>query len=431
MILDDLNSKKRYVLSIASFTLQSIIGLFMGHHFDMQIFYVAGNAVSNGFAPYGIFYPSLIFNSPNFFERISGIGYPPPWGFFLGLVYMFVYEPTKNIYAYNLAIKIPSILSNIALAFIGERIAIQEGLRKTTTSRIFLFFLFNPLLIYISAIWGQFDSLVILTCIMGLVFLTNEKIILSSLLFAVSVSLKIIPFVLLPAMLLFIKRNYGLKQISKFILPFSIFSLILTYIPFVIFNWDFNIIRENLDVHFIRAGCFTLFNIFNLIYNIEFLPKELEFLGFLWIPGLFLAYLLLNRTSLSNRLDLFRWASSIIFILLLTRSWVSEQNIVLLMPLVMLGLIKDFKRWIYVNLLTIIVFIFTFLNTSPFQMFFLISSESLEFIRTLDLEYRFPRLFLKFLIIIPWHILGWIYIKHTLNPVKNLDNNASSILDRE
>ncbi|MCZ2846276.1 MAG: glycosyltransferase 87 family protein, partial [Candidatus Bathyarchaeota archaeon] len=225
MILDDLNSKKRYVLSIASFTLQSIIGLFMGHHFDMQIFYVAGNAVSNGFAPYGIFYPSLIFNSPNFFERISGIGYPPPWGFFLGLVYMFVYEPTKNIYAYNLAIKIPSILSNIALAFIVERIAIQEGLRKTTTSRIFLFFLFNPLTIYISAIWGQFDSLVILTCILGLILLTNEKIILSSLLFAVSVSLKIIPFVLLPAMLLFIKRNYGLKQISEFILPFSIFSL--------------------------------------------------------------------------------------------------------------------------------------------------------------------------------------------------------------
>jgi hypothetical protein len=394
----------------------------------MQIFYVVGNAVSKGFTPYGIFYPSSIFNSPNFFEEISGIGYPPPWGFFLGIVYTFVYEPTKNIYAYNLAIKIPSILSNIALAFIVERIAIREGLRKITTSGIFLFFLFNPLTIYISAIWGQFDSLVILTCIMSLVFLTNKKIILSSLLFAISVSLKIIPFVLLPAMILFIKRNHGLKQISEFILPFAFFSLILTYIPFAIFNWDFNIIRANLDVHFVRAGCFTLFNIFDLIYNIEFLPKKLEFLGFLWIPGLLLAYFLLNRTNLSHKLDLFRWASSIIFILILTRSWVSEQNIVLLMPLVMLGLIRDPRSWIYVNLLTIIVFIFTFLNTSPFQMFFLISPEPLEFIRTLDLEYKFPRLFLKFLIIIPWHILGLIYIKRTLRPAKNRDNNDSPIL---
>lgn len=413
-----------------SFTLQSIIGLFLGHHFDMQIFYVVGNAVSNGFSPYGIFYPSLIFNNPNFFEKISGIGYPPPWGFFLGLVYKLVYEPTKNLYAYNLAIKVPSILSNIALAFIVERIAVQEGLRKTTTSKIFLFFLFNPFMIYISAIWGQFDSLVILTCILSLIFLTDNKIVLSSLLFAISVSLKIIPFVLFPAIILYIKRNYDSKQISEFILPFSIFSLILTYIPFVILNWDFNIIQKNLNIHFIRAGCFSLFNFFDLAYNIEFLPKELEFLGYLWILGLFLAYFFLNRTNLSNRLDLFRWASSIIFILFLTRSWVSEQNIVLLIPLMMLGLIKDYRRWIYVNFIMIIVLIFTFLNTSPFQMFFLISSEPLLFIRTLDAEYRFLRLIFKFSIIIPWYILGWSYIKHTLNPV-NLNNKPSSILTQE
>ncbi len=114
-------------------------------------------------------------------------------------------------------------------------------------------------------------------------------------------------------------------------------------------------------------------------------------------------------------MDLFRWALSLIFILMLTRTWVSEQNIALLIPLSVLYSIRNIRDWIMVDLLWILAFIFTFFNTSPFQMFFLISPKPLKFIEALDQVYRIPRLFLKFITVIPWQIIGWLYVTQTFN----------------
>jgi hypothetical protein len=63
--------------------------------------------------------------------------------------------------------------------------------------------------------------------------------------------------------------------------------------------------------------------------------------------------------------------------------------------------------------------IFSFLNTSPFQMFFLISPESLNFIRKLEDAFKLQRLFLKFIVVIPWQALGWLHVKRTLHPQSN------------
>ncbi len=407
--------KKRTILIIASFVLQSILGLFLGHHYDMGIFFVSGYEVSNWVAPYGIFPARSIFNNQAFFEELPGIGYPPPWGLFLGLMYFLIFEPTGNIFVYNLSIKLPSILSNITLAFIIERIAIQEGMKKEKSDKIFYFLLFNPFMIYISAIWGQFDSLVIMTSILAIIFLFNGKVKTSSVIMAFSASLKIIPLILLPALLLFIKRNYDLRRTLEFISTFSILFLSFVYSPFIIFNWDLRIILNDLDFHFIRAGCFTLFNILDLMYNTEILPHNMQFFGYLWILGLTLGYYELRKTRLRSRLDLFRWALSLIFILMLTRTWVSEQNIALLIPLSVLYSIRNIRDWIMVDLLWILAFIFTFFNTSPFQMFFLISPKPLKFIEALDQVYRIPRLFLKFITVIPWQIIGWLYVMQTFN----------------
>ncbi len=411
--------KKRFFLVITSFFLQAILGAYLGHHYDMQVFYAVGHSVSKGMAPYGIFSPNDIFSIPNFYERIQGIGYPPSWGLFLGLLYLLIYEPSKNIFAYSLAIKIPSILSNVALAFVVERIAIQEGLKEKFTDGIFLFLLFNPFMIYISAIWGQFDSIAILTCVTALNILTKRRVIVSSLLMAISVSLKIIPLILLPTMLLYIRKSRDFNRFFfKFLLTFFIFLLSLTFMPFIIFRWDLSIILNNLDIHFNRAGCFTLFNIIDLIYDAQTLPNGFELLGYLWIPSLILGHLQLLRTKLVNRMDLFRWASSLIFILMLTRSWVSEQNIVFLIPLLMIDSIKDFKNWITIKFSLIVVLAFTFLNTSPLQMFFLISSKPMEYIKSFDMQFRIPRLFFKFIIVIPWQILGWMHVKETFKMKK-------------
>jgi hypothetical protein len=52
-------------------------------------------------------------------------------------------------------------------------------------------------------------------------------------------------------------------------------------------------------------------------------------------------------------------------------------------------------------------------NTSPFQMFFLISSKPIEFIKEFDISYRIPRLMLKFILAVAWQVRGWIYVIRT------------------
>jgi uncharacterized membrane protein len=402
--------RKRFFLILFSFMIQCILGLFLGHQYDIGIFLTSGYIAAKGDAPYGLFPASQIFDHQGFIEILPGLGYPPPWGLFLGLVYLIVYKSTSNLFVYNLAVKIPGILANIGLALIMEKIAIQEGIDKLNSNRIFHFFLFNPYFIYISAVWGQFDSVVTMLVILAINYLMRCKWIISSILIAFATSLKIIPLLLFPMYLIYLRRNYKSISSIKFVSTFIAVLIVLSYLPFKIFNWDPGIIISNLDFHFNRAGCFTFFNIFDLLSGKEKLPPGLEFLGYLWIPALVFLYYGLSKTKLENRIDLFRWASSIIFITILTRSWVSEQNIILLISLIILPTLVYNKNWKTISLTWILPLIFSIINTSPFQMFFLISPRPLAFIRELDKIVKFPRLLLKFLIVIPWQVLGWTYI---------------------
>jgi hypothetical protein len=413
MTIDHRIIKYRILPVTVSIVIQTIIGLFLGHLYDMEIFFTAGHAVSHGIQPYGLFATRTIFGNPAFFEELPGIGYPPPWAIYLGLIYKTIYETTRSIFIYNLAVKIPSIIANIALAFVVERIAVQQGLDEKNSRKIFYFFLFNPFMIYVSAAWGQFDSLVILVTVLALNDLHYGRIIRSSFLTALSVSLKILPLILAPMILLFLWRNCDLKTCLRFALSSFGFFLVFSYLPFVLLDWDIGIILSNLGFHFNRAGCLTLFNVIELLYDSTNLPQGLEFLGYLWIPALILTYSMLSRTSLTDRMSLFRWASALFFVLMLTRSWVSEQNIIFLIPLVVLESVVNSRKWFTANLVWAITFLFSVINTSPFQMFFLLSTVPIEMMKQFDLAYRIPRLVLKFLVVIPWGILGLRYVLKT------------------
>lgn len=411
-IVSHIDRNRAFAL-LASLSLQSAIGLFLGHQYDLGIFLTAGYVVSKGLAPYGIFPARDIFNIPGSYEQLPGIGYPPLWGLYLGLAYVSVYSPTSNIFLYSLAVKLPSILSNIALAFIVERIALKEGVEEQVSKKTFYFFLFNPFMIYISATWGQFDSLVILTSLVAMNDLFQGRTRRSAFLLALSVSLKIIPLVLGPLFLLFIKRNNSMRRNLQFVLIFITCTLLMSYGPFRVFGWDPNIILRNPSYHFQRAGCLTLFNILELLFHATSLPRDWEFLGYMWIPSLLLGYYLLSKTSLNSRMDIYRWASSLLFVLMLSRTWVSEQNVILLIPLIMLHAVVNLRRWVFVQLTWIITTMFTILNATPFQMFFLLSLEPSNILKMFDQSYLDYRLILRFITVIPWTVLGWSYVRET------------------
>jgi len=414
MTIDIRAHRKKIIESIFSIALQSALGLFLGQQYDMGIFLTAGYVVSKGLSPYGLFPARSIFGHSGFFEELPGIGYPPLWALYLGFTYLTVYIPTGSIFAYNLAIKLPSIASNIALAFIVEKIACQEGVSDKDCRRVFYFFLFNPFMIYISAVWGQFDSLVILTSILAMNALFHGNTKRSALFLALSASLKIIPLILSPMFVFFIMRKQGNFRSIQFIITALSALIVFSYVQFVVFGWNLNVILGNPSFHFQRAGGMTFYNIFELVLHTTTLPKSLESLGYLWIPALVLGYYRLSRTPLAIRMDLLRWASSLLFILMLTRTWVSEQNILLLIPLVLLCTVVNFGEWTIVRLAWIITFVFTVINGSIFQMFFLLSPVPYSLLKVFDQTYIDLRFIMRFITVIPWNVLGWTYVRRTI-----------------
>jgi hypothetical protein len=80
---------------------------------------------------------------------------------------------------------------------------------------------------------------------------------------------------------------------------------------------------------------------------------------------------------------------------------------------VVLESVVNSRKWFTANLVWAITFLFSVINTSPFQMFFLLSTVPIEMMKQFDLAYRIPRLVLKFLVVIPWEILGLRYVLKT------------------
>ncbi len=405
----------RILLVVTSVAIQCVIGLFLGHQFDMSVFFVAGYLVSHGSSPYTYFDATRVFSSPGFYSLVPGIGYPPPWPLFLGLVYTLVFKPTGNMFAYNLAIKLPSIASNIALAFVVEKTALRIGLTRQHATKIFYFLLFNPFMIYISAAWGQFDSVVILTTIVSMTDLYEHRLKRSAILLALSAALKIIPLALAPLFILFIKRNLGLKQNLEFLLTGSIALATFTVAPFGVFGWDIGVILNTASSRFTNAGGFTPFNILDFAYHTINLPSDFAFVGYIWIPALVLGYYALTKTTLKTELDLTRWTMTALFILLLTRSWVSEQNALLLIPLIALQGSLVGKNWTFRHLMWIVPLIYTVLNLSTFQMFLLVYPDFIHPIIAVVQQFESPRHLLMFFAAVAWQALGWFYVRRAID----------------
>lgn len=80
-----------------------------------------GKAVANGITPYGQYTLQSMFSNVGHFHlygTFSGIGYPPPWGLICGLMYSLssIIAP-DNLYTYVLALKVPIIVAEVAVAY--------------------------------------------------------------------------------------------------------------------------------------------------------------------------------------------------------------------------------------------------------------------------------------------------------------------------
>jgi hypothetical protein len=91
----------------------------------------------------------------------------------------------------------------------------------------------------------------------------------------------------------------------------------------------------------------------------------------------------------------------------LTRSWLSEPNINLLLPLMLILVGMNKLGWRSLHLSWIVPLVFMVLNTSFSQLFFLVEPSVLTSLAQFDQQFGIPRLAARFAVAAVWSVLGW------------------------
>ncbi|GAP15793.1 hypothetical protein LARV_03585 [Longilinea arvoryzae] len=389
------------VLSIA---IQVVLGVLFGHLYDMRIFMATGYLVGTGQNPYISQDLSAVFHNLTF-QNITTVGYPPPWPLVLGLIYRVVYTAIPNFLVYNLALKIPIIAANIGLAYLVSGVIRKINPNSKAARKAWLFMLLNPFMLYATAAWGQFDSIVALLALYSLVLFDTGKIKFSAILLAMAISFKPIalPLVLIP---LFYLKLDSIRQTLNYYGVLIISGVLFCIVPFIVFGWDPSPILQNWNAHVIVGGGMSFLVFLELTRNSYQLVPAWWFLGMLWIPALAVTSFFIGRST-GGLKNLLIKSTALIMVLFLTRAWLSEPNIILVLPfIVILTSVDEFDRFTLAAI-WILPLVFSFFNTAFAQLFFPSLPAVMEKLVALAEEFRKFRLISKIIIVIPWQIVGW------------------------
>jgi hypothetical protein len=389
------------LLSIAA---QLVLALFFGHAYDMRIFMASGYLTGTGQNPYAAQDLSAVFHNSSFRDMTS-IGYPPPWPLMLGLIYRSVYALIPNLLLYNLAIKIPIILANVGVAYLSVHILKLLGVDTATTRKAWIFLLLNPFMLYFSSAWGQIDSIVALLSLSALVLVQAGKLKGPAMLLALAISFKPTAIAILPVVLIFLMGK-SLRQTITFAITFFCGILLFCIAPFMMPGWDPDPILRGWNAQFTVGGGMSFMTFLELVNDSYQLPGAWWLIGLAWMPALGVGMVVL-RHGISGFTHLLRSSAGMIMLFFLTRSWLSEPNIMLILPFVLILTSIGELNVLTLRAVWILPLIFTFFNTSPPQLLFPSFPGVMTDMLKWDETFRFARLVMRTVVVLPWLITGW------------------------
>ncbi len=407
---------------LASIAIQIPLALFLAHAYDAPIFMATGYLAGSGANPYLPRDLTGVFASP-LFHGLTSIGYPPPWAIVLGILYRLTFARTANLFLYNLAIKLPAVAASIALAWLVRVLSRRAGATEADSKSAMLFMLFNPLILITTAAWGQFDTVVALLALLSLLLLSRGMPGLSAISLSLAVSLKPIALPLIPLAVMaarfvpaavapgrawaaFPTGRTPFARAASYTAALALGLLLFSAAPFFIFRWDPWIILRNWNTHFIAAGGLSWLSFFELIGNSYTLPASLAFLGLLWLPAVMVGALFLKPMSAGFE-ELLDKGLRLILLFFITRSWLSEPNVNLLLPMAVILTASGRLSKRHLLALWALPLAFALLNTSLAQLFPLIWEKPMDLVRILDSRARTARIIARCAVVLPWILVGW------------------------
>ncbi len=185
----DKSDRNRFLvgwLLVAAFVVRIALSCYLeGHKTDIGCFTIWGNNIASG-------------GFQNFYNKASGMpDYPPGYMYILGLMSSVsralghgVYDEFGNYDLLYIAfIKLPSIIADLAAAYLVYRLAVKR-LRFAPAFLLAALVAFNPVMVYISGGWGQIDQILTILIVLAILALNANKPILGGMIYGLAILMK-------------------------------------------------------------------------------------------------------------------------------------------------------------------------------------------------------------------------------------------------
>ena len=392
--------RRLLALSIA---LQLCLAVAFGHSYDTRVFMAAGYLVGGGHNPYVPQDLSAVFRHVDF-AVMTSIGYPPPWALVTGLAYRATYALVPELLIYGLALKLPVIAATIGLAYLVAAVLQNLGARAHVVRRAWIFLLFNPLVLYVGAAWGQIDVIVTLFAVAALVLVWSGRWASSAVLLALAVCVKPTPLPIVLVVLVWLARGSP-RQALRYAAVFAGGVVLFAIVPFLALGWSLDPLLRHGNAHFQMYGALSYTTIVRLLRDPIVLAGHWWLVGLLWVPALAVGLLFLRRGRGFD--DLLRNCVGLVLVFFLTRTFLAEPNLVLVLPLVLVLTAMYGLDRRALTALWVIPLVFTVFNASPLQLLWVAFPDAMQASLTAAAGYHGSLLSIKAGLVVAWQIAGW------------------------
>ncbi len=187
----------------------------------------------------------------------SVIDYPPGYVYILAVCgFIKNLFGVENIIIQNFIVRLPAIFADCAIGFFIYKL-LKGRTSKNWTYFFVAFWIFNPLAIIDSTVWGQVDSVLTLALVIALYLITKEKYVLSAVAFGVGIMLKPQAIIVLPVLGYAVIKNKKIKTIIFSALA-GIGSAVAVALPFAL-NADLTVPHVQEKVQPILDGILNFF----------------------------------------------------------------------------------------------------------------------------------------------------------------------------
>jgi hypothetical protein len=280
-------SSQGWLLLVGGLLVRELFSFWTGHPYDFESWVRTGYQVSRGANPYNGFLPPVPGVSFGYTSQsISSAAYLPFWPLVLGGLYrLWEVVGGGNRFALYFLLKQPAILADVASAYLLYRLALRWTFDERAAIGVLAFWSFFSYAIVITAIWGQFDSIVV---VILLFLLWARGLLERNLLYGLGIFVKWVTVIFLPLEFLRERRFRRLGVLIAVAVPIA-----LTVAVFAAEGWSISFLTDvsTSQVHGGGLGMNLAFplSLTGVVNVLSAIPDFYNVIQYAWVPGVILA----------------------------------------------------------------------------------------------------------------------------------------------